>query len=170
MNNMPINNGYYGQQNTGLQGIPANYATSAITPPSYSAPPAQPMMTLDTVAQVSGIDGANSYPVAACHTALLVDFPAKTMWIKSTDMRGVVLPLEEYSLTKIDRAPVTQNQMMNTYATKEEVQDIKNLLAELNSSLVAMRQSVSQPQVMIQPQPAPVQQSNNQQPNNRKRG
>lgn len=143
-----IYNGY-NQMATPVQPV---YPTNVLPQQYYNRP--QQMMTLDTVAQVSGIDGANSYPVGSGHTALLVDFPAGLMWLKATDMRGVLLPLEEYRIQKIERQPEPVNQGQNNYATKAEIQELKDLILGMNNR-------------MMQPQMTP--QQNQQSRNNGKK-
>ena len=88
-------------------------------------------MGIDTVAQVSGRAGAESYPVGAGHTAVLIDFPGGLMWVKATDIRGVLLPLEEYAISLVPQVQQPTEIQNGNYVSKAEFNELLGMVATL---------------------------------------
>lgn len=93
---------------------------------------------ITSVAVISnGEAGANDYPVAAGNTAVLIDFGVGKFWLKTTDVYGRPLPLEDYSFFRNVNQQVTQSieQNQNEYVKREDFESltalVKNLCQEL---------------------------------------
>lgn len=106
--------------------MPTNYGV-------YS-PQFQPQQANDSivVAMVNGDSGALNYPVAAGRTALLLDFQSRKFWLKSTEFNGMPQPLRRFSF---EEDAVQNGQSVDNYATREELQEIKSMLAETKKML-----------------------------------
>ena len=91
------------------------------------------------VVPVQGEAGANIYPVAAGNTVFLIDFAAKTFWIKATDVNGIPSRFEAYEF-KNKIIPQVQQTQGNNFVSQTEFAELKNqiqqLTANLNSLLV----------------------------------
>lgn len=81
---------------------------------------------------VSGRQGAESYPVAAGYTVLLIDFNSKQFWIKGTDTNGVPQRMREFNFDEVIQQPTAQNSDMVTRSEFDNLNSkIDKLLAEL---------------------------------------
>lgn len=80
----------------------------------------QPVMSKIFADWVQGIAGANAYPVAAGMRVFLFDSTEDKLYVKSADQYGKPLPLEEYTLTKVEEAPTANPQPENGFS-KEEI-------------------------------------------------
>lgn len=95
---------------------------------------------ITTVAIISGgYQSAESYPVAAGNTAVLMDFNLGKFWLKTTDIYGRPLPMEEYqffkptSMQQSTKEPTQQNQ--NDYVKKEDFNAVVQMVSELYKEL-----------------------------------
>jgi hypothetical protein len=95
---------------------------------------------ITTVAIISGgYQSAESYPVAAGNTAVLMDFNLGKFWLKTTDIYGRPLPMEEYQFFKPNsmqqpaQEPAQQNQ--NDYVKKEDFNTVVQMVTELYKEL-----------------------------------
>ena len=95
---------------------------------------------ITTVAIISGgYQSAESYPVAAGNTAVLMDFNLGKFWLKTTDIYGRPLPMEEYSFFKPTgvQQPVQEAlpQNQNDYVKKEDFNVVAAMVSELYREL-----------------------------------
>ena len=81
---------------------------------------------------VNGRSGAESYPVAAGYTVMLIDFNAKQFWIKGTDVNGVPQRMREFNFDEVVSQPVNQNPDM---VTRSEFNSLSEKLDKLISEL-----------------------------------
>ena len=115
---------------------PTNVGGATFSPYSYqtAVPMAQPqpqnnsgnIMTIF----VSSDEEANSYPVAAGTTVLLLCFPHKKFWLKSTSTSGVPEALREFSFDEKTPAPVQTGSV-----TREEFDSLSKKIDKLISDL-----------------------------------
>lgn len=108
----------------------------------YQQPPIYPVQQkgITTVAIISGgYQSAESYPVAAGNTAVLIDFNLGKFWLKTTDIYGRPLLMEEYNFFKPTNTqsptqePIQQNQ--NDYVKKEDFNIVAAMVSELYKEL-----------------------------------
>lgn len=100
---------------------------------------------ITTVVVVSGEDSVNSYPVAAGNTAVLMDFNLGKFWLKTTDVYGRPLPVEEYGFYKSTSSssqppqsiknPDTQQLNQNDYVRKEDFDKVATMVVKLYQEL-----------------------------------
>lgn len=94
---------------------------------------------ITTVAIISGgVQSAESYPVAAGNTAVLIDFNLNKFWLKTTDVYGRPLPLEEYTFFKsaaIQQPQESVQQNQNDYVKKEDFNTVVQMVSELYKEL-----------------------------------
>lgn len=95
---------------------------------------------ITTVAIISGgYQSAESYPVAAGNTAVLIDFNIGKFWLKTTDIYGRPLPMEEYqffkptTMQRPSQESIQQNQ--NEYVKKEDFNAVVQMVSELYKEL-----------------------------------
>lgn len=127
----------YGTNGWVPQGTGYNYTNNA-----FQQPPIYPVQQkgITTVAIISGgYQSAESYPVAAGNTAVLMDFNLGKFWLKTTDIYGRPLPMEEYqffkptSMQQPTQEPAQQNQ--NDYVKKEDFNAVVQMVSELYKEL-----------------------------------
>lgn len=99
---------------------------------------------ITTVVVVSGEESVNSYPVAAGNTAVLMDFNLGKFWLKTTDVYGRPLPVEEYNFYKntASNTQATQQNVspdaqtnQNEYARKEDFDKVAAMVLKLYQEL-----------------------------------
>lgn len=132
-------NNQYGTNGWAPQGTNYNYANNQLG--NYQQPmyPSQ-QKGITSVAVISGgSQSAESYPVGAGNTALLVDFNLGSFWLKTTDVYGRPLPLEEYKFFKpasMQQQPQENNQLnQNEYVKKEDFNTVVQMVSELYKEL-----------------------------------
>lgn len=81
---------------------------------------------------VNGEAGANTYPVAAGNTVLLIDFNTRQFWLKTTDPNSVPQPLRSFKFEEVVQATPTQQDAGN-YVTKAEFAELKKMLEDLTA-------------------------------------
>ena len=86
------------------------------------------------VVPVQGEAGANIYPVAAGNTVFLIDFAAKTFWIKATDANGIPSRFEAYEF-KNKIIPQVQQAQGNNFVSQTEFAELKNQIQQLTANL-----------------------------------
>ena len=127
----------YGTNGWVPQGTGYNYTNNV-----FQQPPIYPVQQkgITTVAIISGgYQSAESYPVAAGNTAVLMDFNLGKFWLKTTDIYGRPLPMEEYQFFKPTamqqpaQEPAQQNQ--NDYVKKEDLNAVVQMVTELYKEL-----------------------------------
>lgn len=90
---------------------PTNMGGANFSPSSYQTalPMAQPQNSSGNIMTIfiGSDEEANSYPVAAGTTVLLLCFQLKKFWLKSTSTSGVPEQLREFSFDEKTPAPAT---------------------------------------------------------------
>ena len=119
-----------------------NLYNNGWTNSGYQQPSIYPVQQkgITTVAIISGgYQSAESYPVAAGNTAVLMDFNLGKFWLKTTDIYGRPLPMEEYSFFKPTgvQQPVQEAspQNQNDYVKKEDFNVVAAMVSELYREL-----------------------------------
>ena len=132
-------NNQYGTGGWVPQGTNYNYANNQLG--NYQQPiyPVQ-QKGITSVAIISGgYQSAESYPVAAGNTAVLIDFNLGKFWLKTTDVYGRPLPLEEYTFFKSNNVQQStqdsSQQNQNEYVKKEDFNTVVQMVSELYKEL-----------------------------------
>lgn len=127
----------YGTNGWVPQGTGYNYTNN-----TFQQPPIYPVQQkgITTVAIISGgYQSAESYPVAAGNTAVLMDFNLGKFWLKTTDIYGRPLPMEEYQFFKPTgmQQPTQESaqQNQNDYVKKEDFNAVVQMVSELYKEL-----------------------------------
>lgn len=110
---------------TSINFSPYNYQTAA----PMQQPQQQQSGNIMTIF-VGSDEEANSYPVAAGTTVLLLCFPHKKFWLKSTSTSGVPEALREFSFDEKTPAPVVQGGV-----TREEFDKLSAKIDKLINDL-----------------------------------
>ena len=129
MNNMYGQNGFTNMTQSYGTNIGYNYNQQQMYPVQQKG--------ITSVAVIAnGEAGANDYPVAAGNTAVLIDFNVGKFWLKTTDVYGRPLPLEDYSFYKnaVSQTPVPE-QNQNEYVRKEDFDNLTTMFAKLCQEL-----------------------------------
>jgi len=120
----------------------SNTGYSNVSNVGYQQQPIYPVQQkgITTVAIISGgYQSAESYPVAAGNTAVLIDFNLGRFWLKTTDIYGRPLPMEEYQFFKSTsiQQPTqeTAQQNQNDYVKKEDFNTVVQMVTELYKEL-----------------------------------
>ena len=85
---------------------------------------------------VQGEAGAKSFIVAAGQSVLLMDSEKNAFYIKSTDPSGMPLPLRIFDYSErstFQNPPVTENDILENYVTRQELQEFENKISQLIS-------------------------------------
>lgn len=102
---------------------------------------------------VQGETGAKSYLVAPNSTVLLMDSENQRFYLKSSDASGMPLPLRIFEYTEkpqnaSNNASVAQTMDLSSYATKAELETLKN---EIDSILKSVpRQTIKTKKVEVE--------------------
>lgn len=126
-------NGYEGFQNP-------YYRPSYQMPQVPQMPVQQPQQRMDYLVQVTGIDGARAYTVPANSRVALFDVNEPVFYIKETDAGGY--PTLKRFVFQEDTGQQSQPDPM--YATKDELESLRQQIEELRSSFDA-KPAVSKP-------------------------
>lgn len=100
------------------------------TLPTYQSQPQNNSGNIMTIF-VNSEDEANSYPVAAGTTVLLLCFPLKKFWLKSTSTSGVPEALREFSFEEKTITPPAQN----SGVTRDEFESLSKKIDKLIQDL-----------------------------------
>lgn len=101
-----------------------------INMPQYTVPVSQRTGTVVMSWIQGGLNGAKAYPLAPNSRAYLFDSDEECFYIKVTDQTGVAQPLRrfDYQETQIEEE---LPQDTSKYVTKDELDEIKGMLADL---------------------------------------
>lgn len=118
--------------------MPNYYGTNY---PSYSYMTLYPAPSGSQTAQqavnniiwVTNRQEAESYPISTGSTLLMMERNTNRFYIKSVNQYGVALPLEAYSFTPIEPEPKQESIDKNLFVTKDEFNELKQLLESLTS-------------------------------------
>ena len=117
--------------------VPYAYGGANFSPYSYqtvvpTAQPQQPQNNSGNIMTifVSSEEEANSYPVAAGTTVLLLCFNLNKFWLKSTSTSGVPEQLREFSFD--EKTPIVANP---TGVTREEFDSLSKKIDKLINDL-----------------------------------
>ena len=121
---MAITNPYYPTSTGSITFSPYNYQTPL--------PVQQPQTNSGNIMTIfiGSEEEANSYPVAAGTTVLLLCFQQKKFWLKSTSTSGVPEQLREFSFDEKTPAPVAQGGV-----TREEFDSLSKKIDKLINDL-----------------------------------
>lgn len=126
---------------------PSNYMQNMNTQaPSTMAPFGSQMPTTQQnngLIRVTGIDGAKAYQMPPNSVAALFDDANDIFYVKSTDGAGFPT-IRVFDFFEHKEQPVTVQQSINheTYATKQELQNLQGQLEELKGVLFNAQQPV----------------------------
>ena len=108
--------------------------TSTFNPYNYqvAVPTAQPQQQSGNIMTIfiGSEEEANSYPVAAGTTVLLLCFQLKKFWLKSTSTSGVPEQLREFTFDEKTPTPVAQGGV-----TREEFESLSRKIDKLINDL-----------------------------------
>lgn len=86
--------------------------------------------------EVDGLAGVNRYPLAPGASVALKDANSMTLFIKSSDLSGALLPLRVFKLEEITQ----EYQDRETPVSRAEFNQMSNTMAELANSIGSMKQ------------------------------
>ena len=86
---------------------------------------------------VQGEAGARIYPVAAGNTMFLIDFPAQTFWLKSTDVNGMPQTFREFHFEEVLPKQQAQNNSSD-FITRKEFEQMQTQLNRILESLTIL--------------------------------
>lgn len=117
--------------------LPYYQPQSYIQPQMNMQPQLQTQQQNNGITWVQGESAAKSYPVAAGQSILLMDSENSVMYIKSTDMSGVPLPLRIFDYKERTQERVEHAEAIQTdYISRNEFDAFKDeIRAELKHSL-----------------------------------
>ena len=117
-----------------------NYGFPATYQPVYQIPQTQQTQS-NGIIWVQGEAGAKSYLVAPNTTVQLWDSESQTIFLKSADASGMpsmkVLDytIRDSSKTSANAAVVASNDILSTYATKDEIKAVTDQISSLRKRL-----------------------------------
>jgi hypothetical protein len=120
-NTAPYNNSWGPNQ----PNVTAAYAP-AYNPPTYAN---QQQFSNILVVPVQSKDGANSYPVAAGATVLLLDYDHRKFWLK-TNNNGVSMTMTEHTFVS-ENDVSSAEKSKEDYVTRKEFMELKTMLEDL---------------------------------------
>ena len=84
---------------------------------------------------VQGEAGAKSFIVANGQSVWLMDSENPVFYLKSTDPSGIPLPLRvfDFSERTSQNTPVPENNVLENYVTRQELQEFENRISQLIS-------------------------------------
>lgn len=84
---------------------------------------------------VQGEAGAKSFTVANGQSVWLMDSENPVFYLKSTDQSGIPLPLRvfDFSERTSHNTSVTENDILENYVTRQELQEFENKISQLIS-------------------------------------
>lgn len=86
--------------------------------------------------EVDGLNGVNRYPVAPGASVALKDANSMTMFVKSTDLSGALLPLRVFELHEVTK----EYQDRETPVSRAEFNQMSSTMAELANAMSGMKQ------------------------------
>ncbi len=86
--------------------------------------------------EVDGLNGVNRYPVAPGASVALKDVNSMTMFVKSADLSGALLPLRVFELHEVTK----EYQDRETPVSRAEFNQMSSTMAELANAMSGMKQ------------------------------
>lgn len=86
--------------------------------------------------EVDGLNGLNRYPVAPGASVALKDSNSMTMFIKSADLSGALLPIRVFALNEITQ----EYQDRETPVSRAEFNQLSSTMTELAGAIGGMKQ------------------------------
>ena len=86
--------------------------------------------------EVDGLNGVNRYPLAPGASVALKDINSMTMFVKSADLSGALLPLRVFELHEVTK----EYQDRETPVSRAEFNQMSNTMAELANAIGGMKQ------------------------------
>ena len=86
--------------------------------------------------EVDGLNGVNRYPVAPGASVALKDVNSMTMFVKSADLSGALLPLRVFELHEVTK----EYQDRETPVSRAEFNQMSTTMTELANAVVGMKQ------------------------------
>lgn len=122
------------------------YMQSRNNPQIPQTPPQQVQQQYDNYQQqyfqsfglkeVDGLNGVNRYPVGPGASVALKDINSMTMFVKSADLSGALLPLRVFELNEVTK----EYQDRETPVSRAEFNQMSNTMTELANAVVGMKQ------------------------------
>lgn len=86
--------------------------------------------------EVDGLNGVNRYPLAPGASVALKDINSMTMFVKSADLSGALLPLRVFELHEVTK----EYQDRETPVSRAEFNQMSNTIGDLASAITGMKQ------------------------------
>lgn len=86
--------------------------------------------------EVDGLNGVNRYPVAPGNSVALKDANSMTLYVKSVDLSGALLPLRVFQLNEITQEYLDRE----TPVSRAEFNQMNNTLNSLSNSIDSLKQ------------------------------
>ena len=86
--------------------------------------------------EVDGLNGFNRYPVAPGASVALKDINSMTMFVKSVDLSGALLPIRVFELHEVTK----EYQDRETPVSRAEFNQMSSTMTELANAVVGMKQ------------------------------
>lgn len=86
--------------------------------------------------EVDGLNGFNRYPVAPGASVALKDINSMTMFVKSVDLSGALLPIRVFELHEVTK----EYQDRETPVSRAEFNQMSSTMAELANAIGGMKQ------------------------------
>lgn len=86
--------------------------------------------------EVDGLNGVNRYPLAPGASVALKDINSMTMFVKSADLSGALLPLRVFELHEVTK----EYQDRETPVSRAEFNQMSNTMAELANAIGGIKQ------------------------------
>ncbi len=86
--------------------------------------------------EVDGLNGVNRYPVAPGNSVALKDANSMTLYVKSVDLSGALLPLRVFQMNEVTQEYLDRE----TPVSRAEFNQLSNTLSELAKSMSGMNQ------------------------------
>lgn len=118
-----------------IQNPQMQYQNQNPMPQQFENPPQMYTQSLG-MKEVDGLNGVNRYPVAPGASVALKDVNSMTMFVKSTDLSGALLPLRVFELHEVTQ----EYQDRETPVSRAEFNQMSSTMAELASVIGGMKQ------------------------------
>lgn len=118
---------------TGDYYAPYAHGANLYSSPINNMPQQNSMMNAGIVtALVANEVDAQSYPVGAGNTVLLIDFNQNRFWLKSTAANGVPMPMRSFAFEEKTVEPAKATvEPANDYVTKADFDELKKMIGDL---------------------------------------
>ena len=86
--------------------------------------------------EVDGLTGVNKYPVAPGNAVALKDINSMTVFVKTVDMSGSLLPLRVFQLTEVTQEYLDRE----TPVSRAEFNQLSDSINQLSTSMLSMKE------------------------------